>query len=117
MEKLGEIMDNILLSSAYAQAGAAQPNAFMSFVPFVLIFFVFYFLMIRPQKKKMDQEQSFLGAMKKGDDIYTKSGILGKVHGMTEKIVTLDLGEGNKIKILKSQIGGSAAGLLNAGKE
>ena len=107
-------MFNFLISNAHAQGAPAAPSAFMSFVPFVLIFFVFYFLMIRPQKKKHEQEQDFLGKMKKGDEVYTKAGILGKITGMTEKVITLDLGDGNKMKVLKSQIGGSSAGILAA---
>jgi len=82
-------------------------------VPFVLIFFVMYFLMIRPQKKKMQEEQSFLTKLSHGDEIYTKSGILGKITGITEKIVTLEIENGAKMKVLKTHIGGSATTVLN----
>lgn len=105
-------MFDFLISSAHAQtAGQAQP-AWVSFMPFVLIFFVMYFLMIRPQKKKMEEEQSFLSKLSHGDEVYTKSGILGKVTGIAEKVVTIELEGGTKMKVLKSHIGGSAAALF-----
>lgn len=109
-----------LISSAVAQeAGAAaqQPNALMSFVPFVLIFVVFYFLMIRPQKKKMDEQNSFLNNLQKGAEVYTASGIIGTVYGLTDKVVTLDVGEGTKIKVLKAQIVGLAQKLFETKEE
>ncbi|MEE2742817.1 MAG: preprotein translocase subunit YajC [Bdellovibrionota bacterium] len=97
---------DFFMSSAYAQASGAQPNPIVQFAPFIIIFFIFYFLMIRPQKKKMEEEQKLLANLKKGDDIYTKSGVLGKIVGLTEKVVTMDIDEGTKLKVLRSQIGG-----------
>lgn len=111
-------MFDLLISSAHAQTAqpAAQP-AWVSFMPFVLIFFVMYFLMIRPQKKKMEEEQSFLSKLSHGDEVYTKSGILGKVTGIAEKVVTIELEGGTKMKVLKSHIGGSAAALFSEPKK
>ena len=102
-----------MISSAYAQtdatsATAPQTNPAMSLIPFVLVFAVFYFLMIRPQKKRMEQEKTFLGALKKGDEIYTKSGIIGTIVGLTEKVVDLEITRGVKVKVLKSQIADKA---------
>jgi preprotein translocase subunit YajC len=108
-------MFNFLIASAEAQttnpAAAAQP-AWVSFVPFVLIFFVMYFFMIRPQKKRMEEEQTFLNKLSHGDEVFTKSGILGKVTGIAEKVVTLELEGGSKMKVLKSHIGGSAQAIF-----
>lgn len=103
---------NLLISSAYAQDAAGQPNPIMSFVPIILVFLVLYFLMIRPQKKKMEQEQKFINELKVGDEVFTKSGMLGKIHGMTDKVVTLELEGGVKVKYLRSQIGGASRPLL-----
>ena len=108
-------MFDFLISSAHAQTGTAQasgPAGFMQFIPFVLIFLVMYFLMIRPQSKKMKEEQSFLSTLKQGDEVYTKSGILGKIHGITEKVVTLEVEAGARLKVLKSHIVGSAASIF-----
>lgn len=112
-------MFDLLISTAHAQ-GVAQPAAqpaWVSFMPFVLIFLVMYFLMIRPQKKRMEEEQAFLSKLSHGDEVYTKSGILGKITGITEKVVTLELEGGVKMKVLKSHIGGSSSALLNEVKK
>ncbi|MFZ4714334.1 MAG: preprotein translocase subunit YajC [Bacteriovoracaceae bacterium] len=104
-----------LINSAYAQtAPAAQPNAMMQLVPLLLIGVVFYFFMIRPQAKKLKDEQAFLNTLAKGEEIFTKSGIIGTIVGLTDKIVTLEISEGVKLKILKSQIAGQAKKLLES---
>ncbi|MFP5384712.1 MAG: preprotein translocase subunit YajC [Bacteriovoracia bacterium] len=111
-------MFDFLIATANAQTtqAPAQP-AWVSFMPFVLIFLVMYFLMIRPQKKRMEQEQAFINKLSHGDEVYTKSGILGKITGISEKVVTLELEGGTKMKVLKSHIGGSAASLLSEPKK
>jgi preprotein translocase subunit YajC len=102
-----------LISNAFAQTAAgAQQSPLMSMIPFVLVFVVMYFFMIRPQKKKMQEEQSFLSTLQHGAEVFTKSGILGKISGITEKVVTLELEGGTKMKVLKTHIGGSAKALL-----
>jgi preprotein translocase subunit YajC len=107
------MFNSILLFSnnAFAQAaqsGVQQQNPFMSFVPLVMVFGIFYFLMIRPQKKKLEEEQAMLKTINKGDEIYTKSGMIGTIAGLTDKVVTLEISEGVKIKLLRGQIGGLA---------
>ena len=103
-------MFDLLISSAHAQATAAAPqqNPIMSMIPLVAVFFVFYFLMIRPQKKKMADEQEFISGLEKGSEIYTKSGILGKITGLTDKVATIEIEGGVKLKILRTHIAGSA---------
>ncbi|OFZ52031.1 MAG: preprotein translocase subunit YajC [Bdellovibrionales bacterium RIFOXYB1_FULL_37_110] len=111
---------NLFVSNVFAQAStqnANQPNPIISFLPFILIFVIFYFLMIRPQKKKMQEESSMINALSKGDEIYTKSGIIGTIYGLTDKIVTLEVSEGVKLKVLKNQIGGSAKKLFEKKEE
>ncbi|MCM2349192.1 MAG: preprotein translocase subunit YajC [Bacteriovoracaceae bacterium] len=112
-------MFDLFISTAHAQAANAAPAqpAWMSFVPFVLIFVVMYFLMIRPQKKRMEEEQNFINKLSHGDEIFTKSGILGKVTGIAEKVVTIELEGGSKMKVLKSHIGGSATALFSEAKK
>lgn len=101
---------NFLFTPVYAQAqNAAQQNPIMSFLPFIVIFVIFYFLMIRPQKKKLEEEQNMIKALKSGDEIYTKSGLIGTIAGQTDKVVTLEVSQGVKMKVLKSQIGGLAS--------
>lgn len=106
-------MLNLFISNAYAQAAAAPAqNPIMSFVPFILVFGVMYFFMIRPQKKRAQEEQTFLSKLTHGEEIFTKSGILGKVTGITDKVVTLELEGGSRMKVLKSQVAGSSKALF-----
>lgn len=107
------------ISSAFAQTApaAGAPNPMMQLVPLALIFVVFYFLMIRPQAKKLKDEQAFIGGLQKGTEIYTKSGIIGTIVGLTDKIITLEIAEGVKMKVLKSQVGGEAKKLLETTPE
>lgn len=106
-----------LIANANAQATTAQnqANPLMQFLPLVLVFVIFYFLMLRPQKKKFEEEQAMLSKLQKGDEIYTKSGLIGTIYGITEKIVTIEASEGVKIKVLRSQIGGLLKSVLDEG--
>jgi preprotein translocase subunit YajC len=79
------------------------------FVPLVLIFIVFYFLLIRPQQKKAKEHQVYLTNLKKGDKIITGGGIHGQIVGLTETVATLEIAENVRIKINRSAIAGSAA--------
>ena len=108
-------MMNLFVSDALAQAAgapAAGPSTLMSFLPMIAIFFIFYFLMIRPQKKRIEEERKFLDSIQKGDEVYTKSGLLGTIVGLTDKVVTLELSEGVRVKYLRSQIAGASKEIL-----
>lgn len=95
-------------------APAAQPQGMgMTFLTFGLMFAVAYFLMIRPQQKKMKKHQELLKDLQHGDNIVTASGILGKVTGITEKVVTLEIDKDVKIRLLKSQVAQIVKGPLN----
>ena len=109
-------MNNFLMLLE-ASTSASGKGSFQMIILMVLLFVGMYFLMIRPQKKRMQEEQNFLTKLSHGDEVFTKSGILGKVVGITEKIVTLEIENGSKMKILKSHIGGSAAQLFTAEKK
>ena len=87
-------------------AGATAPQAGFGgmMLPFVLMFGVVYFLMIRPQQKKVREQQSMLSELKHGDEILTSSGILGTVTGITEKVVTVEIADDVRVKMLKSQV-------------
>jgi preprotein translocase subunit YajC len=104
-------MFGLLISNAHAQAAGAAGNPIMNFVPIILVFIVFYFLMIRPQKKKMQDEQKFVAELQKGTEVFTKSGMIGRIHGLTDKVVTLEVEGGVRIKFLRSQIAGSTKSL------
>ena len=90
--------------SAPAAGGAQQPSPIMSLVPFAAMFAVVYFLMIRPQQKRMKEQQTMLSGLKDGDEVLTTSGIIGKVSGITDKVVTIEVDKNVRVKMLKSQI-------------
>ena len=97
-----------LISNAYAQAApAAQSGAessFMSIGFMVLIFIVFYFLLIRPQQKRMKDQRTKIDAVKKGDQVVTAGGLIGKVVRVDDIYVDLELGTGVKVKAVKSTL-------------
>jgi len=95
---------------------AQQPSSLEMFLPFIAIFVIFYFLIIRPQSKRLKDQESFIGQLKRGDAVITASGIFGTIEGLTEQFVTLEIAQGVKIKVLRKQISGSQAQVLESGK-
>lgn len=85
----------MLISPAYA-ADPAQPDPIMSFLPLIVIFVVFYFLIIRPQMKRSKEQKAMQEALQKGDEVVTASGQLGKVVKLSEQYITLDIGGGTQ---------------------
>jgi len=100
-----------------AAAAAGQPNALSSFLPMIAVFAIFYFLMIRPQAKKAKEEQAMLSQLGKGEEIFTKSGLFGTITGITDKVITLEIAEGTKVKVLRSHIGGKADSIFKKTEE
>jgi preprotein translocase subunit YajC len=87
-----------------AATGAPAMSAWANMVPLLLMFGVFYFLMIRPQQKKMKEQQAMLSALQQGDQVLTQSGLIGKVFGIQDKVVTVEIADNVKVKMLKSQV-------------
>jgi len=75
-------------------------------LPIAMIFAVFYLLVIRPQSKKAKQLQHMLAELKKGDDVVTQGGIIGRITGIKDDEVTLQVQEGVRLRILRSAITG-----------
>jgi len=99
-----------LSTIAYAQSQAAPvqgPSMIENLAPLLIIVAIFYFFIIRPQAKRSREHQDFLAKMKRGDAVLTASGMYGKVEGITDKFVTLEISEGVNVRILKSQIAAS----------
>jgi preprotein translocase subunit YajC len=91
-------------TTAPAAATPPQPGMAGMVLPFVAMFAVVYFLMIRPQQKKTKEQQGMMESLKHGDEILTASGILGKITGITDKVVTVEVADGVRVKMLKSQV-------------
>jgi preprotein translocase, YajC subunit len=94
-------------------ADAAAPAGMMSmipqFLPLILIFIVFYFLLIRPQQKRAKEHQKYLADLKKGDRVVTGGGIHGVITGVTDTVLTLEIAENVRIKVSRVAIAGSPA--------
>jgi preprotein translocase subunit YajC len=85
----------MLISPAYA-ADPAQPDPIMSFLPLIVLFVLFYFLIIRPQMKRAKDTKKMQEAIQKGDEVITMGGQLGKVVKISEQYITLDIGGGTE---------------------
>jgi preprotein translocase subunit YajC len=86
--------------------GAGGNGAFMQLAPLILIFGVFWFLVIRPQSKKAKVHQQMLSELKKGDDVITQGGIIGRITGLKDDEVTLQVQEGVRLRVLRSAVTG-----------
>jgi preprotein translocase subunit YajC len=106
--KLTGISNICLASVAFAQTpsgGAAQSqSALPSFLPLILILAVFYFILIRPQKKQMQQLQAMINSLKKGDDVVTTGGIHGKVTALKGKEIELEIAPNTRILLNKQGV-------------
>jgi preprotein translocase subunit YajC len=85
----------MLISPAYA-ANGAQPDPIMSFLPLVILFVLFYFLIIRPQMKRSKEQKKMQEGIQKGDEVVTMGGQLGKVVKVSDQYLTLDIGGGTQ---------------------
>lgn len=97
-------MNSPALLTLAAASSAGAPPAWMQFLPLVAMVFVFWFLILRPQMKRQKELQAKIGGIKKGDQVLTGGGFLAKVIKVDEHYAELELGQGVKVKALKSTI-------------
>ena len=104
------------VQSLVAQAGGA--SGLLGMLPFLVgMFVIMYFLMIRPERKKQAEAQTMLSALKKGDEVVLTSGIVGKIHALDAKTVSIDIADKTRIKVLKVAVMGPAARYLATPEE
>ena len=101
------------------QADARPGSGIIDFFPFIIIFVIFYLLLIRPQQKKQRQRDEMLKAVEKGDQVVTSGGLHGKVVGVTDDTLTLEIaavkGERVRVKVDRARIDSrQAAGKADA---
>lgn len=86
----------------------AEVNPLINFVPFIFIFVIFYFLLIRPQQKRQQELQKLIQNLKKGDRVITSGGMIGTLHSIHQDYMVLKLGDNDqtKVEVLKSSITG-----------
>ena len=98
------ILDAFLAQTAQDGGGA---GGIMSLAPILLMFVVFYFLLIRPQQKQAKRHQEFVAQLQRGQEVHTQGGIIGRIHEVGDKFVTLDVGGGVKMRFVKGQVAGA----------
>lgn len=95
----------MFVTPAYAQVPGASPDMLISILPFVLIFVIMYFLIIRPQRTQLKKRGEMLAAIRRGDTVITGGGFVGKVTKVIDdNELEIDLGGGNKVTALRSTI-------------
>ncbi len=100
----------ILIDIAYAMGtgggAGGQGGGFGALVPLILMFAIFYFLLIRPQQKKQKHHRQMLGSLRKGDRVITSGGLYGRITGITDTVVTLEISEKVRVKVGRTNIAG-----------
>ena len=100
----------MLISPAYAQVSldaldqSAEPGILVSMAPLALIFLVFYFFVIRPQKKRFDQHRAMISDLSRGDDVITGGGIVGKIKSTQDDTVTVEIAKGVEVTVKKATL-------------
>ena len=100
-------MFDLLVGTAFASEAAPQPSILeVAGLPLAMLM-IMYFLVIRPQQKKMKEQQSLIEGLKAGDEVVTSGGIIGKVKSVADNFVTLEVGSNTFLKVIKSNISSS----------
>lgn len=97
----------MFVTPAYAQAAAPAAGggaAFAQFIPLILVFLIMYFLIMRPQQKKMKQHREMVEALKKGDSVVTQGGIIGKVVAVRDDEAEVEIAQGVRIRVVRATI-------------
>jgi preprotein translocase subunit YajC len=100
------VLIDLVITPAYAQAAPGVPfgGDLMQFLPFVAIFVVFYFLLIRPQQKKAKEAKAMLEALQKGDEVVTAGGMLGRISKLGDQYVTVEIADKIEITVQRGAI-------------
>jgi preprotein translocase subunit YajC len=97
----------MFVTPAYAQAAGGAGNAFASFIPLILIFAIMYFLLIRPQQKKLKDHQAMFGALRRGDQVVTQGGLIGKVTKVKEdgsNEIEVEIADNVRVRVIKNTV-------------
>lgn len=97
------------IAYAMGQSGAGGQGAsggLAAFIPFILMFVVFYFLLIRPQQKKTKAHREMIANLKKGDKIITSGGLHGRITGLDESVCTVEIADRVRVKVSRASVSG-----------
>ena len=96
---------NFFISDALAEGAAAQGEpGFMGFIPLILIFVLFYFLLIRPQAKRAKEHKQMVQSLSKGDEVVSNGGLLGRIADLDDSFITLEIADGVKVKLQRQAV-------------
>jgi preprotein translocase subunit YajC len=94
----------VFISDAYAAPAPAAQDPILSLLPFVVIFVLFYFMLIRPQMKRAKEQKKMIDALQKGDEVITAGGLLGKITKVGEQYVSLEIADNVTIQVQKQTV-------------
>lgn len=95
---------DFLIANAYAQDASTQGGGLMGFLPLILIFAVFYFMLIRPQMKRAKEHRKMVSELAKGDEVVTNGGLLGRITELGDSFVTVELADNVVIKLQRHAV-------------
>ena len=96
----------MFIDNAYAMAQQGESGGPSFFMLFFIIFAIFYFLVFRPQQKQAKERKELLGNLKAGDRVVTSGGLHGKITGLSDTIVTLEIADKVRVKVSRKQVSG-----------
>jgi preprotein translocase subunit YajC len=102
-----------MISIAYAMGGAGggtagQGGGFSAFIPLILMFAIFYFLLIRPQQKKAKMHREMISSLKKGDRVVSTGGLHGVITGISDDVITMEIAPKVRVKVSRGSVAGAA---------
>lgn len=93
-----------MISNAYAAPAAGAQDPIMGLLPFVIIFVLFYFMLIRPQMKRAKEQKKMIDALQKGDEVITTGGMLGKITKVSDQYISLEIADNVVIQVQKATV-------------
>ncbi len=94
---------DFLIQAAWAE-GAAPAPSFIDFVPLIILFVVFYFLLIRPQTKRVKEHRQMVESLARGDEVVTSGGLLGKITDIGDNFLQLQVADNLRVKVQKDAV-------------
>ena len=94
----------MLITPAYAQAASGSSDFLLQILPFLLIFVIMYFLIIRPQQRRAKDHREMVGALRRGDTVVTGGGLVGKITKVDDVELQVEVAQGVKVKVIRSTI-------------
>ncbi|HEY8682365.1 MAG TPA: preprotein translocase subunit YajC [Rhodanobacter sp.] len=95
---------SVIAQATAATGASASGNSLLTFLPLILLFGVFYFLMIRPQMKRQKEHRALVSGLSKGDEVVTNGGIAGRVDEVGETFITVEIAANVKVKVQKGAV-------------